>query len=320
MDVTARYFVELTNVSDLHNLITNPLWHTERHFILGGGSNVLFTKDYPGIVVYNNIKGIEVVSDDATSITVRVAAAESWHDVVMWSVEQKLWGIENLALIPGTVGAAPVQNIGAYGVEVASSIHTVDVVDTTNGRAFTLTQSECQFGYRTSVFKTHPHYFVTGVTFVLSKIPQPQLSYDALSTAVESQNREVVTSRDVAEAVMEIRRSKLPEVGEIGMAGSFFKNPIIDRIHAQALTARYPNMRVFDVSPEQVKISAGWLIETLGYKGYREGQVGTYDKHALVLVNHANATGAEVWQFAQKIMDEVQETFGIQLEPEVLVV
>jgi UDP-N-acetylmuramate dehydrogenase len=319
VDVHAKHFAVVNNASELRDLITHDLWQEQPHYILGLGSNILFTKDYEGIIVFNNIKGFEILEEDQSSVTVKACAAENWHDLVMWAVNKNLWGIENLALIPGTVGASPVQNIGAYGVEAKDTIVSVDVIDLGTGRGLTLSNQDCKFEYRGSIFKKESNYFVTAVTFRLSKIRQPQLSYGSIVTELAEEGIEYPEVLDVAHAVIAIRQSKLPDVGEIGMGGSFFKNPVITREHAEQLRVQYPDMRSFDLPDENVKVPAGWLIEKLGYKGVQEGNVGTYHKHALVLVNHGNATGSEVWNFAQKIMSHVQQTFNINLEPEVII-
>lgn len=320
VDVTSTYFTEINTISELQELVTNELWKKIPHYILGGGSNILFTKNYEGLIVYNNLKGINIIDDSKDYTLVNVAAGEDWHDFVMWSVEQNLWGIENLALIPGTVGASPVQNIGAYGVEVNETIENVTVMNILSGEEETLTHAECNFGYRDSIFKQKSDtYFVLSVQFKLSKIPILNLEYGAIVDKLAEQNITNPSSLDMVQTIITIRQSKLPNVGEIGMAGSFFKNPITTIEHAQRLLGEYPEMKYFHLDDGSVKIPAGWIIETMGYKGVREGNVGTYDKHALVLVNHGGATGSEVWSFAQKIINDAYDTFKITLEPEVII-
>lgn len=320
VNVKAKYFVEITTVSELQELMNDALWQQEPHYILGGGSNILFTKDYKGIIVHNNIKGISVDHESEDHMLVNVAAGEDWHDFVMWSVKQNLWGIENLALIPGTVGASPVQNIGAYGVEAKNTIEQVTVINMTSGKIEMLDNIECDFGYRNSIFKQQPEkYIVVSVQFKLSKIPILNLEYGAIVDKLAEQNITDPSALDMAQTVIAIRQSKLPNVGEIGMAGSFFKNPITTMEHAQQLLQQYSSLRFFPLDDGSVKIPAGWIIETMGYKGIREGNVGTYEKHALVLVNYGGATGSEVWDFAQKIMNDAQKTFDIRLEPEVII-
>ncbi|MCA9353027.1 UDP-N-acetylmuramate dehydrogenase, partial [Patescibacteria group bacterium] len=282
VEAFAKYFVSIENVSDLRNLITDPLWQEEPHYILGRGSNVLFTKDFNGIIVYNQLRGITLESQDDTSVTITVGSGEDWHEFVLTTVKHGWWGIENLTLIPGTVGAAPVQNIGAYGVEAKDTIVSVDVIDLGSGKERTLANHECHFSYRNSIFKQHPEYFVTRVRFQLSKKPQPKLTYDALNRYLNEHGSVHPTQEEIMNAVIAIRRSKLPDVGSIGMAGSFFKNPIISREQAETLETDYPDIKYFDTPNDQIKVSAAWLIEHLGYKGVQNGSVGTYDKHALV--------------------------------------
>ena len=213
VDVNAKYFVQVNNISELQDLISDPLWQEEKHYIIGKGSNILFTKDFDGIIVYNNLEGIDIINEDEEKAMVGVAAGEDWHRFVMWTVDRGLWGIENLALIPGTVGAAPVQNIGAYGVEAKDTIVSVDVIDLVSGEVSTLRNDECDFGYRTSIFKQRPHYFVTKVTFQLSKQPHPRLEYGSMKDQLTQKGIEQPTLGQVAETVIAIRKSKLPDVG-----------------------------------------------------------------------------------------------------------
>jgi len=320
VNVSARYFAEVRSVSDIRDLVTNPLWQSERHYILGGGSNLLIRADLDGIVVKNLIDGIDVVDEDDTSISLRVGAGVVWDDLVKWTTERDLWGIENLVLIPGSVGGAVVQNIGAYGVEVSSVVATVEAVDLSSGKELSFTNEACQFSYRSSVFKSSIlQYLVSYVTLRLSKSAHPVLTYPRVLEDLQARgSAEHPSPKDLAEVIANIRRSKLPEVGEIGMAGSFFKNPVVTREQADELKVRYPDMPRFDLPDGSVKIPAGWVIETLGYKGYRDGNVGTYDKHALVLVNHGGASGHEVWNLAEKIMNDARESLGMNLEPEVV--
>ncbi|MCI5051326.1 MAG: UDP-N-acetylmuramate dehydrogenase [Candidatus Pacebacteria bacterium] len=315
----ARYFTILETLGDFHELIKTNVW-VNNPYILGGGSNILFTKDYNGLIVVNKLSGKEIVYEDEKVTDVEVFSGESWSELVLWSVEKDYWGIENLALIPGTVGAAPVQNIGAYGVEAKDTIISVKVYDFKTNEIIILGNSDCNFGYRDSIFKQEPHrYFVISVTFRLSKIPRLNLEYGAIVNTLKEHGITDPSAKDMASVVTEIRQRKLPDVGEIGMAGSFFKNPVILEEHFQTIQQKYPDMPFYELENGQVKIPAGWIIETLGYKGIKEGNVGTYDKHALVLVNYGNATGEEVWDFAQKIIKEVKEQFDIIFEPEVII-
>lgn len=320
--VTADHFAEVTTADEIKKIIASDLWSEKPHYILGSGSNVLFTQDFRGLVVRTALKGITITSETDEYIYVDVAAGEDWHDFVMWSVSKGYWGIENLVLIPGTVGASPVQNIGAYGVEAKDTIIQVTALELANGKEHNFDYHQCKFGYRDSIFKQEPYtYFVTHVQFKLSKKPRPQLNYGAVTELLmKEQKHENPSSQDIAHVIMQLRQSKLPNIGEIGMAGSFFKNPIITPEHADVLLMEYPDMKQYFLPDNKVKISAGWIIEKMGYKGIREGDVGTYEKHALVLVNYGDATGQEVWDFAQKIMDQAFHTFEIILEPEVLII
>lgn len=322
VEVTADHLVEITTIDHMKELIQSDLWKTQPHYILGGGSNVLFTQDFKGIIAHTALTGITITTETKDYIIIDVAAGEDWHEFVMWSVEKGYWGIENLALIPGTVGASPVQNIGAYGVEAKDTIVEVSTIDLVSGEEKMFTHAECNFAYRDSIFKQEPYtYFVTSVRFKLSKKPIPQLNYGAVTELLMKENKHIDPSpTDIAEVIIALRKSKLPDLGEIGMAGSFFKNPIISPEHADVLLMEYPEMKQYFLPDNKVKISAGWMIETMGYKGIKEGNVGTYSKHALVLVNHGGATGLEVWDFAQKIMDQAFHTFEINLEPEVLII
>jgi UDP-N-acetylmuramate dehydrogenase len=314
----ARYFCSVASVEDIQELITHPLWNDHDHYILGEGSNTLFISDVNLLVVKNEIKGLEVISEDDESLTVSVGAGENWDHFVGWTLDQKLWGVENLILIPGTVGASPVQNIGAYGVEVSDTIVSVTAVDTESGEVKSFSPQDCEFSYRDSIFKRNPgRYLITHVLFRLSKVACPVLTYDRVQQ--ELGDIPSPTPRDVASAVARIRDAKLPRVGELGTAGSFFKNPIISKQQAQELQEQFPDMKQFEVDGG-VKLSAAWLIDHLGFKGKREGNVGTYHQHALVLVNHGGASGAEVRDFAQSIITKVEETFGITLEAEINII
>ena len=321
VQATARYFVSIDSEVSFQELLDHEVWRDNEHYFLGEGSNTLFSGNYEGLIIKNDIQGLEVVSEDTETITIRVGAGENWHNLVLWSLDQKLWGFENLALIPGTVGAAPVQNIGAYGVEVQETVSQVDAVDTTTGEIVTLFNEDCNFSYRNSVFKEHPgKYFIFYVYFVLQKQGAPVLSYGRVAEVLEEKNIENPSPQEVAAAIISIRDSKLPRVGDVGTAGSFFKNPLVSTEKSQELQVLFPDIVMYPSEEGSVKISAAWLIEYCGYKGVRHGQTGTYEKHALVLINHGGALGSEVWDFAQMIISDVQKKFGITLEPEVRVI
>lgn len=320
LDTHCAQFVQVNTIDDIHQLI-NDGYTQKNYMILGGGSNLVFKDFYNGLIIHNHIMGTTIIREDDDELVVKVGAGEPWHEFVVDMAQKNLWGLENLALIPGTVGASPVQNIGAYGVEAKDTITHVYVIDIHSGEEIVLSREECKFGYRDSIFKHTPgKYMVTHVEFTLSKIPRLQLEYDALIDTLAQKNINDPSTMDMVTIISEIRSGKLPAVGEIGMAGSFFKNPIIENHQADELIVRFPSMRQFPINEHYTKISAGWLIDYLGYKGIREGNVGTYHKHALVLVNYGNATGAELWTFANKIIQDVQSTFGIILEPEVILI
>ena len=317
----ARYFVAISSAEEFLTLIETDVYKKNPSYILGQGSNTLFASDYDGLLIHNQIKGLEVVSEDDKRITIEVGAGENWHDLVLWSLDQNLWGFENLVLIPGTVGASPVQNIGAYGAEVSQTVTQVRAIDTQTGDERVFSNSECKFSYRESIFKKEPgRYFITHVRFTLHKQGTAILSYDRVQEELEKRGLHKERPQDLAQAIIAIRDSKLPRVGELGTAGSFFKNPVVPVQKAQELKEQYPEMVQYPVDDNNTKLSAAWLIDYLGYKGKQEGSVGTYEKHALVLVNHGGAQGTELWNFAQKIIADVEEHFGVSLEAEVQII
>jgi len=287
--------------------------------ILGGGSNILFLNDVEALVVHPAMHGIQIVDETADHTMVEQDAVVIWDDLVEWTVRNGLGGLENLSLIPGCVGASPVQNIGAYGTEAKNTISLVNGIDLIDGKTVELDNASCQFGYRNSIFKTsHKNLLITSVVFKLSKHPEFKLSYGQLMTEVEKLG--TVDLRNVRQAVINIRQSKLPDVREIGNAGSFFKNPVVDAEIAEQLKQAFPEMPVYKAAGNQTKLAAGWLIEQAGWKGYRSGDMGVYDKQALVLVNYGNATGRDIYELSEKIMKSVFEKFGVELEREVNVV
>ncbi len=290
-----------------------------RPIVLGGGSNVLFVAErIERPILHIQLRGRAVVDAAGDSVLVEAAAGESWHEFVLWSLEQGLSGLENLSLIPGTVGAAPVQNIGAYGVEITHTCEAVEVFDLEDGAFRWLSSAECAFGYRHSVFKRLPpdQQLITRVRFRLSRRFEPVLGYGELRAELARAGIEAPSARDVSNAVCAIRRRKLPDPAVIGNAGSFFKNPIVEPAVADRLIATHPDCPRFPGPEGRVKLAAGWLIERAGWKGHRRGAAGVHEAHALVLVNHGGASGAEIWQLAQDIRDDVAAKFGIRLEPE----
>jgi UDP-N-acetylmuramate dehydrogenase len=289
------------------------------NLILGGGSNILFTQNFRGTILKNEILGIKAITENEDSIVLKVGAGETWHNLVTWAVEKGYYGIENLALIPGSVGAAPVQNIGAYGVEVKQVIEQVFCIEKDTQQEIILSNTACHFEYRNSIFKTtHKNkYVITHVSFKLHKKAQANTSYDALSTYLVSNHVITPTLKDIYDAVIAIRTSKLPNPEILGNAGSFFKNPIIPTAHHQQLQQQYATMPAYPAGNGFVKLAAGWLIEKCGFKGYRNGDAGCYEKQALVIVNYGNATGEALFHLSTLIIDKVQQQFGVTLEREV---
>jgi UDP-N-acetylmuramate dehydrogenase len=288
------------------------------HLILGGGSNMLFTKDFEGLVVHNKIRGIELVEENDETVLIRVGGGEVWHLLVVWCIEQGYAGLENLSLIPGSVGAAPIQNIGAYGVELKDVFERLEAINLSTGKIETLHFQDCAFGYRDSIFKgkAKGRYFITRVFLRLSKQAKFNISYGAIQQVLET-SQTPLSIRSISNAVIQIRTQKLPDPKEIGNSGSFFKNPIVANADIEALKKEYPSMPVYPIDDNHSKLAAGWLIDQLGWKGYRKGDAGVHEQQALVLVNYDNAKGSEIWELAQEIQLSVREKFGVLLEPEV---
>lgn len=311
----SKYFAKVHSNQELIEVLTQFKSTPTR--ILGGGSNILLTQDFEGLTVLLSSKGIAIVSENETHALVTVQAGEVWHDFVLWALTNNLGGIENLALIPGSVGAAPLQNIGAYGIELESVVESCQTLNRKSLQLHDFSNKECQFGYRTSVFKTQlkDQHIITQVTFRLQKTPHTlECSYGAVAQLMEEKPK---TIQSVAETVIEIRQSKLPDPKILGNSGSFFKNPELTNTQFKKLQTRHPEVPHYVMNTSQVKIPAGWLIETAGLKGYRKGPVGVHDKQALVLVNYGNATGKEILQLSQYIQNQIKTRFNIALEPEV---
>lgn len=287
--------------------------------VIGGGSNILITKDLDAYILKNEIKGIEVIDEDDDMALVKVGAGENWHNLVLWSISQHLGGIENLALIPGCVGAAPMQNIGAYGVEQESVFHSLNAIDLLEGTSRVFFRDECRFGYRDSIFKNEAkdRYIITHVTYIFSKNPVLNTSYGAIDQKLEEMGVQNPDISDVAAAVIDIRQSKLPDPKEIPNTGSFFKNPIVPKSTLEKIKVDFPEIVFYPIDEGHVKIPAAWLIERAGFKGKQVGDAGTHKSHALVLVNYGSATGKEMLAFARSIQDGVEDLFGIRLEAEV---
>ena len=325
VDVHASYFAEFQTEKELYSVISQCEFFTEKNtlplLMLGSGSNILFTRDYPGVVLKNEIAGINLVHEDDQYVYVEAGAGVGWHDFVLFCVENNFGGVENLSLIPGTVGAAPIQNIGAYGVELKDSMHSLKCLDVKEKQWLVFSNKDCDFGYRSSVFKTKlkGKVVISSVTFRLTKKHQLHLEYGAIQTQLNLQDISEPTIKDVSDAVMAIRRSKLPDPQIIGNAGSFFKNPVVSEAEFFQIKKDHSGV-VANAFEGGYKLAAGWLIETAGWKGYREGNVGCYDKQALVLVNYGGASGLEILNLAQKIIQSVSEIFGIELVSEVNIV
>ncbi|EMR03458.1 UDP-N-acetylmuramate dehydrogenase [Cesiribacter andamanensis] len=319
IEATAPYFCEVTSVADLQEVLQQERFHNMPLLILGGGSNLLFTRDPQGLVLLNRIRGIEVVKEDEESVWLRVGAGENWHDFVLYTIAQGLAGLENLSLIPGTVGAAPMQNIGAYGVEIKDTFRQLEAVDCSTGQLRIFEGQECEFGYRSSIFKTwaKDRYIIASVTFSLHKKPNFNTSYGDIQKTLAELGIQELSLKAVSDAVIRIRQSKLPDPRQIGNAGSFFKNPVISQQQFEELHQHYPAMPHYPQEGGQVKVPAGWLIEQCGWKGHRRGAVGVHDRQALVLVNHGGAGGSEIRQLSEDIQASVAEKFGIALETEV---
>ena len=321
IDVYAKEFSIIQSHQDLLDLIAQRDLNKEKFLMLGGGSNILFTKDFEGLLLKNEISGIEVINENAQQVWIKVGAGVVWHEFVLKCIERGWGGLENLSLIPGTVGASPIQNIGAYGVEVKDLIVEVEGVDLVQKNTRTINSQECEFAYRSSIFKTSLKntFLITAVVFRLDKQPKLHVEYGAIKDQLSKMKIDHPTIKDVSNAVISIRQSKLPDPNIIGNAGSFFKNPVVSAKKLNELKAIFPGIVSFPFGNE-FKLAAGWLIEQAGWKGHREGNVGCHEKQALVLVNHGNASGAEVLQLSQKIQQSVFTKFGVRLEMEVNVV
>ncbi len=321
INASAKFFVEINNEEALKEFFNLPEFKQNKKIFLGGGSNVLFTSDFDGMVILNKLKGIEILKEDIGSVTVRAMGGEIWHDLVTFVVNHGYWGVENLAFIPGTVGAAPIQNIGAYGVELKDVLLNVEAYEIETGAKKIFNNEECEFGYRDSIFKNKlkGKYFIGAVTLRLSKEVKKNITYKILSDYLEKNKIEVKNPKDISDIVTFIRKSKLPDPKIIGNAGSFFKNIFVDKEKLQNLLEKYPDAPYFK-EEEIIKIPAGWLIEQCGWKGYRVGNVGAHEKHALVLVNYGGATGEELMELANKIIASVKEKFDLELAPEVNIV
>ncbi|WP_295904544.1 UDP-N-acetylmuramate dehydrogenase [Alistipes sp.] len=315
VDQRASRLVEFETAEDLRTFFAAGI--PGRWTVLAGGNNILFTEDYDGVLLTPAARQIALVSDDGDEVRLRVDAGVEWDDLVEWAVQRGLWGIENLSLIPGKAGAAPVQNIGAYGCEAKDAIRRVEMYCVETGTVLTLDAAHCGFGYRESVFKhdLKGRVIITAVEIALSHTPRPRLGYGDVEREVEA--RGGATLRNIREAICSIRRAKLPDPAVLGNAGSFFKNPVVGAAAAERLLAEYPDMPHYPAPEGRVKLAAGWLIDRAGMKGHRAGNVGVHERQALVIVNHGGATGGEVIAFARTVQARVREKFGIEIDTEV---
>jgi len=319
VDVKAKLFAEVFSEDELREILSYIKYKSERKLILGGGSNILFTKDFDGLIIKLSIKNIDVIEENAVTVVIEAGAGVIWNELVKYCIERNYGGIENLTLIPGTVGAAPIQNIGAYGQELADTFVSLNGVFIDSAETKIFSKKECRFSYRSSIFKEElkNNFVVTSVQLNLKKNPRPNLTYKALSDYLAKNGIVNPKIKDVSIAVAEIRRSKLPDPVKVGNAGSFFKNPVVSEESFRKLRNDYPEIISFPSESGRVKISAGWLIEKSGWKGKRFGDVGTSPDHALIICNFGNATGSEILEFAMRIKEEVSNKFGIKLEEEV---
>ena len=314
--VKAAEFLAVSSEKDLSSFFSK---NKKPVFILGGGSNLLLTKNVKSIVVKNNIKGIKVEREFQHSAYVSAGGGEDWHQFVLWCIKKGLGGIENLSLIPGTVGASPIQNIGAYGVELKDVFHKLEAVEIATGEKFIFRKKDCAFGYRDSIFKKKlkGKFCITRVWLKLSKRHQLKISYGAIRQTLAEMKIKKPTIKNISKAVIKIRSSKLPDPNELGNSGSFFKNPEISQRQFKALQKKFPNIVFYPLENGKVKLPAGWLIEQCGWKGKRVGNTGAHAKQALVLVNYGGATGTQVKKLAYRIIDSVKKKFEIELSAEV---
>lgn len=326
IDVSAAYFAAFNNIDELSELLQFKQPPTTNHqpptLILGGGSNILFTKNYEGLVLKNEINGIEKINEDDEHAYVKAGAGVNWHTIVLYCIENNLAGMENLSLIPGNVGASPMQNIGAYGVEIKDIFYSLHALHVDEKKLISFDLEDCEFGYRESVFKKKykNQFVITDVTFRLNKNPVYNTSYGAIEQELEKMHVKELNIQAISQAVINIRSSKLPNPAEIGNAGSFFKNPELENTLYEKLKIKYPAIVGYPLQNGNVKLAAGWMIEQCGWKGYRKGDAGCHCKQALVLVNYGHANGNEIYSLSAEIIASVKEKFGVELEREVNII
>jgi UDP-N-acetylmuramate dehydrogenase len=321
-DVSATSYAVFNSVDELVQLLSEKKVDLNNLLVLGGGSNVLFCQDFDGLVLKNEIEGISLVMETEEHFYVKAGAGVNWHQFVLYCVHHGYGGVENLALIPGSVGASPIQNIGAYGVELKDVFYELEALKIDDLKTVVMKKADCVFGYRDSIFKRafKGKYIITSVTFLLHKKPVYNTTYGAINEELRSMGVDHPNGNSIAQAVMNIRNSKLPDPSRLGNAGSFFKNPSIDTEDYNRLKESFPSIAGYPAENNKIKIAAGWLIEQCGWKGFRKGDAGCYEKQALVLVNYGNAKGSEILQLSNDIVHSVYEKFGIMLEREVNVI
>ncbi|PUZ24524.1 UDP-N-acetylmuramate dehydrogenase [Chitinophaga costaii] len=322
LDTPARYFTAFERLDQLQEALQWPAAQGLPTLVLGGGSNILLTKAFDGLVLKNELKGISVVKEDDEFVYIKAGAGEQWHGFVLHSIAQGLGGLENLSLIPGNVGASPMQNIGAYGVEIKDVFDSLEAWHLQDKTVVTFHHADCAFGYRESVFKQayKGQFVILSVTFKLRKHPQFHTSYGAINTELEQMGVTELSVQAISQAVINIRSSKLPDPKKIGNAGSFFKNPTVSEMHYKVLKGSFPEVVAYPAGQNAYKLAAGWLIEQCGWKGYREGDAGVHEKQALVLVNYGKASGQDIYRLSTKILQSVQLRFGVLLEREVNII
>ncbi|MBK0061639.1 UDP-N-acetylmuramate dehydrogenase [Pseudomonas sp. S44] len=317
IDVKARYLALAHDDDEIRQALAVAAQRQLPVLVVGGGSNLLLTRDVDALVLHMASRGRRILSDDGERVVIEAEAGEPWHPFVQWSLAQGLCGLENLSLIPGTVGAAPMQNVGAYGVEIKDVFAGLTALDRETGQLRDFTLNECAFAYRDSVFKRNPgRWLILRVRFVLSRTLRAHLDYGPVRQRLQEQGVQEVTAQAISDAICSIRREKLPDPAELGNAGSFFKNPVVSVQLAESIRARYPSLVAYPQSEGQVKLAAGWLIEQAGWKGYREGDAGVHRLQSLVLVNYGHASGAQLHALAQRIQADILERFGVELEME----
>lgn len=322
IEASAKLFTVLHSAAEAQELLQHPLYKSNRRLILGGGSNILLTRNPDALVIKNNLKGITLVSETDDTVLVKCAAGEVWHDFVMHCIRQGYAGLENLSLIPGNTGASPMQNIGAYGVEIKDTCHEVEALDLETGDLVLFSKADCEFGYRESVFK-HRHkdrFMILSVTFRLSKKPVFHTAYGAITQELDKMGVSTLSIAAISQAVINIRSSKLPDPKKIGNSGSFFKNPEVPATVHASLLREFPGLVAYPLDNGNYKLAAGWLIEQSGLKGYRSGDAGVHALQALVLVNYGKATGQEIYDLSTKVVDTVEQKFGVRLEREVNII